>query len=493
VGKAGRWFSPLKLRILPRLSRVPIEEIDKRDIRDTLAPKVGQNRWLHLIKVACRIMKQIEYYSFPAGLHLLQRWQASDTAAKAEIAEFFDAAIAGEFDDNFKVLAPADRVHSTASVHMLGLAVLHDLYGTQSHDYYHEDPYRYVRTNLAISRLLGINKFYMTWALYAWTCEPLGQLIMYPDKFPPGADPGAILIDKDNWQEITTPDFTKGVPLAIDNIMRITQELTGAAPTLQISAPYSLAADIYGQEPLLADVVNDPETVNALLDHLGDTVLAPWMDHHFALFPDGWVELSDASGSPFFIGPDNCQNMSIRSIRHMLRNKPYADRVFDNNYRGDFVADVKKKARTSRRRGAISGDKASVEKAKLLELTNAKVSVNPLFIMRLESDKVDISFYEEQAIQRNMPLTVGVGSPELDRNSIEDLEATKAEMTRTARAHVAAIKHVCETVDLPEDNHVGQSWPSHIYFEDINSQTQFELVEIILNEVYKCPQIKRRS
>jgi len=37
-GKAGRWFSPLELHVLPRLGRVPIEEIDARDIRDTLAP-----------------------------------------------------------------------------------------------------------------------------------------------------------------------------------------------------------------------------------------------------------------------------------------------------------------------------------------------------------------------------------------------------------------------------------------------------------------------
>jgi len=474
----------------PKLSDSARSSKDREARKGDLGAMRG---WRYLIKAVCWIMTQIENYGFPAGLHLLQRWQAGDSEAKEEIAKIFDAAIAGDFDDNFKVLAPADKVHSTASVHMLGLAVLHDLYGIESHNYYHKDPYRYVRTNLAISRLLGINKLYMTWALYAWTCEPLGQTMMYPDKFPPGADPDAILINKDNWHELMTPDFTTGVPVAIDNIMRVTQELTGAAPTLQISAPYSLAADIYGQEPLLADVVNDPETVNALLDHLGDTVLAPWMDHHFELFPDGWVELSDASGSPFFIGPDNCQNMSIRSIRHMLRDKPYADRVFDNNYRGDFVAEVKKKERASRRRGAIAGDDASAAKGKLLELTDAKVSVNPLFIMRLESDKVDISFYEEQAIQRNMPLTVGVGSPEIDRNSIEDLEATKAEMTEKARAHVAAIKHVCETVDLPEDNHVGQSWPSHIYFEDVNSQSQFELVEIILNEVYKCPPVERRS
>lgn len=37
-GKAGRWFSPLELHILPKLGKVPVSEIDQRDIRDTLAP-----------------------------------------------------------------------------------------------------------------------------------------------------------------------------------------------------------------------------------------------------------------------------------------------------------------------------------------------------------------------------------------------------------------------------------------------------------------------
>ena len=37
-GKAGRWMSPLTLHVLPKLGRVPIEEIDQRDIKDTLAP-----------------------------------------------------------------------------------------------------------------------------------------------------------------------------------------------------------------------------------------------------------------------------------------------------------------------------------------------------------------------------------------------------------------------------------------------------------------------
>ena len=237
---------------------------------------------------------KIEDYAFPNGLHLLTLWQAGNSSAKKEITCFFDAAIAGDFDDNFSILTPPDRVHSTASVHMLGLSLLHDLYGIESWDYYKNDPYRYVRTNLAVSRLLGVHKFYMTWAVYAFTCEPLGQKMMYPDRFPPGADPDTTLINKDNWHLLETPDFTLGAPKVIDDILRVTEELTGMPPLLQISAPYSLAADIYGQEPLLANVVNDPNTVNAMLDHLGDMVLAPWMDHHFETFPNGWVELSDA-------------------------------------------------------------------------------------------------------------------------------------------------------------------------------------------------------
>ena len=37
-GTAGRWFSPLELHVLPKHRRVPVEEIDQRDIKTTLAP-----------------------------------------------------------------------------------------------------------------------------------------------------------------------------------------------------------------------------------------------------------------------------------------------------------------------------------------------------------------------------------------------------------------------------------------------------------------------
>ncbi len=37
-GRDGRWFSPLRMHVLPLLGKTPIDRIDQHDIRDALAP-----------------------------------------------------------------------------------------------------------------------------------------------------------------------------------------------------------------------------------------------------------------------------------------------------------------------------------------------------------------------------------------------------------------------------------------------------------------------
>ena len=37
-GKAGRWFSPVELHVLPKLGKVPIEDLDQNHIKSALAP-----------------------------------------------------------------------------------------------------------------------------------------------------------------------------------------------------------------------------------------------------------------------------------------------------------------------------------------------------------------------------------------------------------------------------------------------------------------------
>jgi len=49
-------------------------------------------------------------YSYPQGLELLNLWQSGDALAKQELKAVFDAAIEGQFDQNFSILAPTDEV-----------------------------------------------------------------------------------------------------------------------------------------------------------------------------------------------------------------------------------------------------------------------------------------------------------------------------------------------------------------------------------------------
>lgn len=37
-GKAGRWFSPLELHVLPKIGKIPVEDVDQQDIKTALAP-----------------------------------------------------------------------------------------------------------------------------------------------------------------------------------------------------------------------------------------------------------------------------------------------------------------------------------------------------------------------------------------------------------------------------------------------------------------------
>ena len=420
----------------------------------------------------------INELEFPQGIKLLTRWQCGEAVARDRLREIHDAAIAGELDDNFMVPPPVDAVHIGGSINLMTLTIMNDLYGMESAEFYKADPERYVRTTLLTRRLLGMNKLYLSWPVYAFTAEALGQAIMYPDKFPPGSDPDKMLVTRDTWQDIGTPDLNSGIPKRLEETLTFYEHLTGMEPVLHLSAPYSLAADIFGQEPLLAALVHEPELADHILDHLVDHVLQPWIEHFFKRFPNGWVEMSDASGSPFFIGPLNCKNMAIRSIKRLVDENPWGHRVYDANFRGDYVAQVQKKDRSSKRRNATKAE--SAESVSLLELTELKHSICQDFVIRLHDDRVPVSFYEDQAIQRNRPLFTGVGASQLDRNSIMDMETESQSLRDVARECVEAVKNVALTISANGYDKRKPPWPGTVYFEDVSSESSFEFMEIIV-------------
>lgn len=420
----------------------------------------------------------LDHLAFPAGLRLLARWQSGDPRARADLSAVFDAAHLGSYDESFKIPAPHDAVHVSGSIDLLTLGVLFDLFGVTAAEFYKGDPERYVRSVMTSLKLLGMNKLYLSWPVYGLTAEALGQPMIYSDRFSPGTDPADMLANADNWQDLPRLDLTAGIPKLLDETLSCYRRLTGFKPVLHLSAPYSLAADIYGQEQLITALSHQPEFVNRFLDHLADTVHEPWMDHFFSRHPDGWVELSDASGSPFFIGPQKCKDVAIRSIQRLIDRNPWGRRVYDANYRGDYVTQATRRSGTgARRRSARTNGAQTVS---LRDLFSVKNSVCCDYAIRLADDRVDTSFYVDNAIEQNVPLFMGIGATQVDRNSIADLETARQEITAATTAHVGAIKTVARSIARNGYESRVPPWPGTLYFEDVSAESSFELIEAIV-------------
>lgn len=416
---------------------------------------------------------------FPAGLRLLAGWQAGDDDARDQLAEVLRAGIIGSFDGIFRVPAPRDAMHVSGSIDLLPLGVMFDLFGVTAAEFYKGDPGRYVRSVMTSLRLLGMNKLYLSWPVYALTAEALGQPMIYSDGFSPGTDPGDLLADAHNWQELPPLDVTAGIPALLDETLACYRHVTGNEPVLHLSAPYSLAADIFGQEHLINALTHEPDFVYRFLDHLADTVLQPWMDHFFAQHPDGWVELSDASGSPFFIGPQNCIDVAIRSTRRLIDRNPWGGRVYDANYRGDYAAQAARRSRSaSRRRSRNAADQAAG--ASLPDLFAAKNSVCPGYVIRLADDRLDPSYYVANALEQNVPLFMGIGATQVDRHGISDLAGACREIAEVTGRHVEAIKTVARSIADRGYQSRMPPWPGTVYLEDVSAESSFDLIEAIV-------------
>ena len=424
----------------------------------------------------------LDEYSFPEGIRLIDKWQSNDLEASTKLKSILDQTIAGEHDTLFKTPAPIDHIHVCGPVDLLTLTIMFRLYGITTEQFYKDDSARFIRCSLMVQRLLGMQKQYISWPVYGFTAEALGQTMIYSDQYSPGTDPDDLLFNHDNWQSVTTPELDKGIPNLLDQYVDWFHQLTGQQPVLHLTAAYSLAADTFGQEAIINALTHQPDFVNQFLDLLVDRVLEPWIDRFFKRYPQGWVELSDASGSPFFIGPQNCRNMAIRSSQRLKENNSWGDRVYDANYRGDYVTRAKKNtAKRSRRRN--TSETQTDNSISLEALFEAKDSVCPDYVIRLAEDRIPIDFYETQAIKTNKPLFLGIGATQVDRNSIADLDVQKSETESFAKDYVETVKNVALNIEQNGYSNRQPPWPGNLYFEDISAESSFELIEIIIRSV----------
>jgi hypothetical protein len=369
------------------------------------------------------------------------------------------------------------------------LTLLNQLYGLTSTDYYKGDPLRYVRTTLMTQWLLGIRKLTLGWPVYAFGAECLGQVMMYPDKHAPGADPGEPLLNRINWSELVTPNLEGEIPRIIEEMLPIFADLTGNEPVAHFPGPYSLAADIFGQEALILALFDAPDFVADFLSHLIDQVFVPWIEQLVSRIPSVWIELADASGSPLFISPKRFVNIAAPPVLRLISDYSWGNRVFVANYRGDHLmlkAGKSRQRRTAGHRGRrekelggeADGTKSDVDL--FAELISFKLRINPNFISKLEADKLPVSFYVEQAIRHNKPLYLGIGATRIDRSSITDHDAAIQEIEDTAAEYARAIKNVSESLARNGQPRSALAWPGDIYIEDINAESDLELVNTII-------------
>jgi hypothetical protein len=185
------------------------------------------------------------------GRRLLQSFIDGDRTAAGELGELFAALDAGAFDRSLAARPDPDAVHVTTSCHLLALALRHRLTGLEAEAFYKGDVLRYVRSNLLVQRMLGLERLTLGWPVYAFGAEVLGQAMIYPADQAPGADPGVPLLTLDDWSNL--PRYDPGHPIAgivRANLLHM-RRLGGVAPVAHLPAPYSLAAEVLGQETLI--------------------------------------------------------------------------------------------------------------------------------------------------------------------------------------------------------------------------------------------------
>ena len=411
--------------------------------------------------------------SGPQGLDVLRRFLAGDSDASDDLTAIVDAAQNGDYDADYAGNIDPEKVHVTTSCHLMVLALLYRLKGINAARFYKDDPLRYVRMNCLVQRMLGIERLTLGWPVYGFGAEILGQTMIYPEDQAPGSDPGVPLLNTGNWRDM--PEYDPNHPVARvvrENLLNMAR-LSGFQPVAHMPAPYSLAAEIYGQEPLLGALALDPEFVQNLLDLIVARVLTPWCADLVANVPDIWLELSDASGSPMFVGPQNFLKFAVGPVRRLIEENPWGNRVFAANYRGDLPSGAPTRGRRTKRPAAVSN--ISFE-----SLLQAKKLCCPEFLIRLEADAAPLEDYAQAATELGMSLYLGIGAVRLDRNSVIDLQAAKTELTNVASERARTIEKVSNVLKAKGKPRADLPWPGDIYIEDTNAETSLELIQAVL-------------
>jgi uroporphyrinogen-III decarboxylase len=154
--------------------------------------------------------------------------------------------------------------------------------------------------SLEVTERYGIDVGYVDYDVYNIEAEALGQEIIFSDIHMPDVDRAKPLIaSPDDLKVIKSPDFAvAGRFPKVMELQGLFEKLTGVPATLQYTAPFSLAANLRGIEPLIMDIYANPDFARGLFDALVEEVLAPWILYQKQHFPNATsIVGSDATAS----------------------------------------------------------------------------------------------------------------------------------------------------------------------------------------------------
>lgn len=279
-----------------------------------------------------------------------------------------------------------DRVPVCAQMHEFAMKEI----GATAKDFY-TNAQLLAGGTLEIQEKYGIDVPVLDYDVYNIEAEAIGQEMKYSDTDMPDVDRTRPLIrDRDDLKKIRTPDFdTQGRFAHVIEMIKIFRKLIGGETeiTLRFCAPFSLAANIRGFEPLIMDMYTDPNFARSLFDRITDELLSPWILRLKKEFP----------GAKSISGADAASSLPIVNL-DILREwiVPYVLRLRElcgpEVYVPNWV-----------------GERHIKNPEEMLDL---KRQVCPGFIEGQDPDVAELGpeLYKKYSEKRDLPLLLGVGA-----------------------------------------------------------------------------------
>ena len=278
-----------------------------------------------------------------------------------------------------------DRVPVYAQMHEFACHELHE-----DPRQFYTNPELLVRGTLEVMEKYGIDVPVLDYDVYNIEAEALGQDIIYPQDGMPDVDRTRPLIqEKADLDKIKTPDFDRDgrFPVILE-MNRLFNEMAGGLEgTPGFCGPFSLAANIRGIEQLLMDIYLDPAFARDLFNRVTDNVLIPWINRLKTVCPRATgISGSDAAASLPIVNLDIIKEWIIPGVDRLR------DKCGPEIYIPNWV-----------------GESCLKQPDEMLDL---KLAACPAFIEGQDPDVETLgpSFYKSYAIQKEVPLVLGVGA-----------------------------------------------------------------------------------